>query len=250
MDRSAQANLRDYYSEDALNGKKVGINAVFIGPPGAGKGTQGPRLQKNYSVCLLATGDMLREEVDSGSDLGNALKSFMQQGKLASDDLVINMINKRLNTEACHNGFILDGFPRTVIQAKALDDLLETRNTKLDSAIEFKIDDQLLIKRITGRLLHKASGRTYHEEFHPPKKPMTDDLTGEPLIRRLDDNEDTLKQRLHSYHTYTMPLMQYYQKSGVLTRVNASEKADVVYSNIKEVFDKATARKKDLVFFV
>ncbi|CAE6509190.1 unnamed protein product [Rhizoctonia solani] len=150
---------------------------------------------------------------------------------------MVGMIKDQLqNNKDCKNGFILDGFPRTVPQAEKLDGMLSERKEKLDHVVELKIDDQLLVSRITGRLIHVASGRTYHREFNPPKKPMTDDVTGEPLIQRSDDNAETLRKRLVAFHQQTGPVVDYYKKQGIWKVIDAAQAPKVVWNNLNKIF--------------
>jgi len=216
-----------------------GIRAVLLGPPGSGKGTQSPRLKEEYSVCHLATGDLLRAEIGSGSQLGTEIKSVIDQGKLVSDELVLRMVADNLDKPECKNGFLLDGFPRTIGQAEKLDIMLEKRKEPLDKVVEFGIDDSLLVRRICGRWFHLASGRSYHEEFHPPRVPGKDDITGEVLVRRNDDNPEVLKKRLEQYHSLTSPLVEYYKARNLHSKVDASQSANTVFAEIKNIFQGA-----------
>ncbi|KAK9448556.1 adenylate kinase-domain-containing protein [Limtongia smithiae] len=199
------------------------IRVVLMGPPGAGKGTQAPVLSKYFLACHLSTGDILRSHVTKGTELGKQAKEIMDRGGLVSDDIMVGIIEDELkNNTTCKNGFILDGFPRTVPQAEKLNSMLDARSEPLQKAIELVIDDSLLVSRITGRLIHPASGRSYHTEFNPPKIPMTDDITGEPLIQRSDDNVDALKKRLVTYHAQTEPIAQFYKEQGIWTGIDAA----------------------------
>ncbi|EIW67854.1 hypothetical protein TREMEDRAFT_32866 [Tremella mesenterica DSM 1558] len=211
---------------------------VLIGPPGAGKGTQAPNISQKYCICHLATGDMLRNQVAKQTELGKAAKKIMDKGELVSDEIMVGMIQQELNTNTeCKNGFILDGFPRTVPQASKLDAMLAENQQAIDHAVELRIPDALLISRITGRLIHPASGRSYHREFNPPKKSMTDDVTGEPLIQRSDDNAQTLQKRLATYHSQTGPVVEYYKKTGVWTPVDAAQSPKLVWASISAILE-------------
>lgn len=210
---------------------------ILMGPPGAGKGTQAPNLKTKFCICHLATGDMLRSQVAKKTSLGREAKKIMDQGGLVSDDIMVNMIQNEVRSNPeCKMGFILDGFPRTVVQAQKLDHMLQEQKQRLDSCLELKIDDALLVSRITGRLIHPASGRTYHKEFNPPKQAMKDDLTGEPLIRRSDDNAETLKKRLLTYHQQTAPVVDYYKNTGIWKGIDASQRPAVVWQSILNTF--------------
>ncbi|KXN91991.1 Adenylate kinase [Leucoagaricus sp. SymC.cos] len=213
------------------------LRTILMGPPGAGKGTQAPRIRDEFCVCHLATGDMLREQVQAKTPLGMEAKKIMDAGGLVSDDIMVGMIKDQLeNNKACKNGFVLDGFPRTVPQAQKLDGMLASRGEKLDSVVQLLIDNQLLISRITGRLIHTPSGRTYHKEFNPPKKPGLDDVTSEPLTRRSDDNVETLRKRLATYHSQTGPVADYYKSKGLWHGVDAAQSPKIVWNSLRSIY--------------
>mmetsp|Transcript_35101 Transcript_35101/g.35737 ORF Transcript_35101/g.35737 Transcript_35101/m.35737 type:complete len:240 (+) Transcript_35101:57-776(+) len=208
---------------------------IMFGPPGAGKGTQAPRIMEEYCLCHLSTGDMLREAVSTGSEMGKKAKAIMDAGKLVSDDVVTGIVGEAIQKPECAKGFILDGFPRTVPQAKMLDALLSKEGVAIDRVINLQIDDSLLIERVTGRLIHKASGRTYHRTFNPPKVPGVDDVTGEPLMQRGDDTADKLKIRLDEFHNKTTPVLKYYSRK--VTNVNADDDMDNVTAKIRTALE-------------
>jgi adenylate kinase len=212
---------------------KPNNKVIFIGPPGGGKGTQSPKLTEEYCWCALSTGDMLREAVSKATDLGKKAEAIMKRGDLVPDELVIGLIQNKINSPECRYGAILDGFPRTMVQAQKLDQFLAADNSKIDKVIEFNIRDELLNERITGRRVHKSSGRSYHVKYNPPKVDGIDDVTGEPIIQREDDKEDILKKRLGAYHEQTVPILDYYRSQNKLVTLNAEESINDIWKNLK-----------------
>ena len=182
------------------------MNLIILGPPGAGKGTQAAFIASEQNIPHISTGDMLREAIKNGTELGLQAKAVMDSGNLVSDELIIELVKERISQEDCKNGFLFDGFPRTIPQAEAL----QENNVDINGVIELVIADEEIIKRMSGRRIHLASGRTYHVDFNPPKKPGLDDETGEELIIRKDDEPETVKDRLKVYWSQTQPLIEYY----------------------------------------
>ena len=182
------------------------MNLIILGPPGAGKGTQAAFIASEQNIPHISTGDMLREAIKNGTELGFKAKAVMDSGNLVSDELIIELVKERISQEDCKNGFLFDGFPRTIPQAEAL----QENNVDINGVIELVIADEEIIKRMSGRRIHLASGRTYHVDFNPPKKSGLDDETGEELIIRKDDEPETVKDRLKVYWTQTQPLIEYY----------------------------------------
>ena len=184
------------------------MRAILLGGPGAGKGTQANYIKEKYNIPQISTGDMLRAAVKEGTPLGVQAKKIMDEGGLVSDDIILGLVKERIQQPDCANGFLFDGFPRTLPQA----DALKTEGVTIDAVVEIDVDDEEIIKRMSGRRVHLASGRTYHVVFNPPKEEGKDDETGEPLIQRDDDQEETVRQRLKVYHDQTEPLVDYYSK--------------------------------------
>ena len=182
------------------------MRVILLGGPGAGKGTQAGFIKDHFNIPQISTGDMLRAHVKAGTDLGKAAKKIMDEGGLVSDDIIMGMVKERIAEDDCTNGFLFDGFPRTLAQADALRD----GGVFVDAVVEIDVPDEEIIRRMSGRRVHLASGRTYHVVFNPPKEEGKDDVTGEPLIQRDDDKEETVRARLKIYHDQTEPLIAYY----------------------------------------
>jgi adenylate kinase len=184
------------------------MRLILLGPPGAGKGTQATFIKEAYGIPQISTGDMLRAAVEAGTALGLAAKKVIDSGALVSDEIIMGLVKDRLREPDCAKGYLFDGFPRTIPQAEALRDA----GVGLDYVLEIAVPDAAIIERMSGRRMHVASGRTYHVLFNPPKVPDRDDVTGEPLIQREDDKEETVKKRLAVYHAQTEPLIAYYAR--------------------------------------
>ena len=208
------------------------MKILLLGPPGGGKGTQSKFLMSKFNIPQISTGDMLRAHVKNDTTLGKKAKEFMDKGELVTDSLILDMMEVRFQEKDCENGFILDGFPRTIKQAEGLDVLFQKTNQKLDYVIVIDVEDDEIVSRMGGRRMHPESGRVYHIKYNPPKNEGKDDVTNEPLIIRDDDKEETVRNRLLVYHNQTKPLINYYKKNVI--NINGSQPIDKVKSSIIE----------------
>ncbi|MDZ7736101.1 MAG: adenylate kinase [Gammaproteobacteria bacterium] len=218
------------------------MKLILLGPPGAGKGTQAAFITERYDIPQISTGDMLRAAVKAGTELGKQAKQVMDAGELVSDDLILALVEDRIQQSDCANGYLLDGFPRTIAQA----DGMQQYGIDIDCVVELKADDEEIIRRMSGRRVHPGSGRTYHVTFNPPQQPGVDDVTGEPLIQRDDDEEETVRKRLEVYHEQTSPLVDYYRKwreTGAedaprYVEIDGMQSVDAVKKAVQEALDQ------------
>jgi adenylate kinase len=220
------------------------VRLILLGPPGAGKGTQAARLTERYGIVQLSTGDMLRAAVAAGSDVGKQAKAVMERGELVSDDIVIGVISERIDQPDAAGGYILDGFPRTVAQAEALDRLLAEKSAKLDAVVEIAVDDAALVERISGRFSCAKCGEGYHDSFkRPAVEGVCDKCGGTEFKRRPDDNAETVKSRLKVYHEQTAPLIAYYRGKGLLKSVDGMAQIDRVTGDLTAILDPLVGGK-------
>lgn len=213
------------------------MNVLLMGPPGAGKGTQADLIKDRYPIPHISTGDMFREAVSTGTELGREAKKYMDSGKLVPDEVTIGIVQERLAQDDCKEGFLLDGFPRTVKQAEALDQVLAKLGKKVEAAINITVPEDILYERMSGRISCKDCKTVYHLKFNPPAKAGICDKCGGELIQRSDDQGDTVKRRLEVYAEQTNPLIEYYEKQGVLNDIDGNRDSQAVFADIVKVME-------------
>ncbi len=214
---------------------------LLMGPPGAGKGTQAERLIREYGIPQISTGDMFRAAVKEGTPLGKEAKSYMDKGALVPDSVTVGIVKERLSKDDCKKGWILDGFPRTTAQAASLDAILHDLGISLTAVIGINANREDLVKRVSGRLVCRKCGASFHREFRPPVKAGVCDNCGGELYQRADDNEKTIRSRLAVYDESTRPLIDYYKASGIYVEINGNQPMDKVFDDIKQALKKANA---------
>ena len=213
---------------------------LLMGPPGAGKGTQAEKLIREYDIPQISTGDMFRAAVKSGTALGKEAKSYMDKGALVPDSVTVGIVKERLAQDDCKKGWILDGFPRTTAQASALDAILHDLGIQLTAVLDFNVNRDDLVKRVSGRLVCRQCGASFHKEFRPPKQEGVCDNCGGELYQRADDNEVTVRERLAVYDTSTKPLIDYYKVSGRYYEINGDQSMDKVFADVQAALKKAS----------
>lgn len=211
------------------------MKIIMLGAPGAGKGTQAKKIADQYQIPHISTGDIFRANIKNGTELGKKAKSYMDQGLLVPDELTCDLVVDRISQPDAANGYVLDGFPRTIPQAEALTNALASRDEKIDYAVNVEVPDENIISRMSGRRACLACGATYHIEFNPPKKEGICDTCGKELVLRDDDKPETVKKRLDVYHAQTQPLIEYYQKAGALAEVDGTQDINVVFDDITKI---------------
>jgi adenylate kinase len=214
------------------------MKIVILGPPGAGKGTQAKMLTEKYHIPQISTGDILRQAVKDGMPLGKEAKTYMDRGELVPDDLIVDLVKERIQADDCKDGYIFDGFPRTVVQAESLDTLLERSSTKLDAVISIDVSDDEVVKRLSGRLTCKNCGAMYHTVYNPPLRPGICDKCGGPLSQRSDDKEETVRQRLSVYQEQTSPLIEYYTKRNLIKTIPGAGKPQEIFAGMCRALSK------------
>ena len=208
------------------------LRTILLGPPGAGKGTQAAKIVEKYHIPHISTGDIFRENIKNGTELGKKAQEYMNRGELVPDDLVIEIATTRLLADDCAEGFLLDGFPRTVYQAEKLDEFLAAHGSKIDKVLDIAVEKEELMVRLTGRRVCKACGASYHVVNIPPKKEVICDVCGGPLVQRADDNAETVANRIEVYEAQTMPLIEYYEKAGNIAHIDGATGLESVFADI------------------
>ncbi|QQY79394.1 adenylate kinase [Keratinibaculum paraultunense] len=213
------------------------MRLILLGPPGAGKGTQASAIVKKYNIPHISTGDIFRENIKMGTELGKKVKEYMDKGLLVPDDIVVSIVKDRILKDDCKDGFLLDGFPRTVNQGEALDKELSNMGLKLDKVINLNVEKEILIERITGRRICKDCGATYHIKFNPPAKKGICDNCGGKLYQREDDTQETVEKRIEVYQQQTKPLIDYYTKKGLILNIDGSKAIDEIFEAIVKALE-------------
>lgn len=213
------------------------MNLIFMGPPGAGKGTQAEFIKQNYPIPHISTGDMFREAVSKGTEMGMKAQKYMDEGKLVPDEVTIGVVEERLSQPDCRQGFLLDGFPRTLVQAEALDRVTSKLGRSIEAAIDIFVPDQILVERMSGRISCKECKTVYNLNSNPPKKAGVCDKCGGELIQRSDDKAETARKRLQVYQEETRPVMNHYQQHGVLYRIDGNRDSEAVFADIQKILE-------------